>query len=176
MDIIRFNPTCGGHRLQLDEIERLANGEARVSARYMESETNPKLMRLSVEERKQFEHAKQVGYHNHKPDKVAWLANYWAESAGVPMIRITSRKKFASVCMDLVSCAYAITEICNEQVDAIEEIARNAKARLRYAGCYTLIERVPLATASEVARRLRDFWDVCTLLVVPTAAAGTGAD
>lgn len=158
---ITFDPTAMGRCLTLDEIERIATGKARVSARHTETERRPKLRRLDDAGREQFEHAKRVGYWFDKPENVAWLAGHWSETMELPDIEIRTRGKHATVRMDLVMCSRDVTVALENETLRIEAVVHAGGGRLKYAGCYTLIERVPIEAAPELARRLRDLWNLC---------------
>jgi hypothetical protein len=101
--IINFDSTALGHPLTLQELEALANGKARVCSRH--SNEGPKSYRLSEEQREIFEQTKTSGVIFDKPEKVAWLAQWWLETTGQPCIRVSPRGKLAQVSMDLITCS-----------------------------------------------------------------------
>lgn len=99
--IINFDPTALGRPLTLQELEALAEGKAQVRTRG----SLPKTYRLNEEQREIFEQTKASGVIFDKPEKVAWLAQWWLETTGQPCIRVLPRGKLAQVTMNLISCS-----------------------------------------------------------------------
>lgn len=101
--IIDFDPTGSGRSLTLQELKAIAEGKARVRTRYHGD--RPKSYCLNEEERALFEQTKVSGVIYDKPEKVAWLAQWWLETTGQPCIRVSPRGKHAQVTMDLITCS-----------------------------------------------------------------------
>ena len=101
------------------------------------------------------------------PRKMQGLVDRWKRShkdqptiqSQEPNILITMDRKYARVRMDLVTCRREVMEILNGKEADLATIAQASGGRLRSMGRNPQIDRVPIASAPEVARQLRALWE-----------------